>query len=160
MTTRSLLAATAAVCILAAATPGSAQITTTIVPRKPSERAQVEAARRDSAQQDSVARVTLTGMKEWVDSAANALAVRPDTAGAPSTTGVAAPPPPQDRHDSTRATTESAQEQPTAEREFREGGRAPDTATPLPTLAVAGAVLIVLGVLLRRRATATVRANR
>ncbi|HEX6051230.1 MAG TPA: hypothetical protein VFZ21_18240 [Gemmatimonadaceae bacterium] len=158
MTTRSLLAAAAAVFSLATASPSSAQITTTIVPRKPSEQAQAEAARREAVQQDSITRVTLTGMKEWVDSAANALAVRPDTSGVPSVTGVAAPPPPQAApNDSARA---SQQQPPTAQSEFREGGRAPDTATSLPTLAVAGGVLIVLGALMRRRSAATARTRR
>jgi len=157
--TRPFLAAAAAVFSLATVSPAPAQITTTIVPAKPSEQAKVEAARREAAQQDSVTRVTLTGMKEWVDSAASALAVRPDTTGAPSVTGVAAPPPPRDDNAPTR-TAQPTQQQPTEQPEFREGGRAPDTATPLPTLAVAGGVLIVLGVLMRRRAAAAVRARR
>ncbi len=157
--TRAFLAAAAAVFSLATVSPASAQITTTIVPRKQSEQAKVETARREAAEQDSVTRVTLTGMKEWVDSAANALAVRPDTAGAPSVTGVAAPAPPRD-NDSTRTAARPTQEQATEQPEFREGGRAPDTATLLPTLAVAGGVLIVLGVLIRRRAAATVRVRR
>lgn len=160
MMTRPFLAAAAAVFSLATVSPAPAQITTTIVPAKPSEQAKVQAARREAAQQDSVTRVTLTGMKEWVDSAANALAVRPDTAGAPSVTGVAAPAPPRDSSDSSRPAARPTQEQPTEQPEFREGGRAPDTATPLPTLAVAGGVLIVFGVLMRRRAAATVRARR
>jgi hypothetical protein len=156
---RQLLAATAALLTFGVASPAAAQITTTIPRPKPNEQAQVAAARREAAAQDSVTRVTLTGMKEWVDSAANALAVRPDTAGAPSVTGVAAPAPPGAQPDTTRSSAQP--QQPTPQQpEFRDGAPAPDTATPLPTLALAGGALIVLGVLVRRRATAPIRARR
>jgi hypothetical protein len=161
---RQLLAATAALLTFGVASPAAAQITTTIPRPKPNEQAQVAAARREAAAQDSVTRVTLTGMKEWVDSAANALAVRPDTAGAPSVTGVAAPAPPGAQPDTTRSSAQPQQptpQQPTPQQpEFRDGAPAPDTATPLPTLALAGGALIVLGVLVRRRATAPIRARR
>ena len=156
--TRQFLAAAAAFLTLGMASPATAQITTTIVKPKPNQQAQVVAARREAAAQDSVARVTLTDMKVWVDSAANALAVRPDTAGAPSVTGVAVPQPPAAPADSARAAAHQPPAAPPAE--FREGARVPDTATPLPTLAMAGGVLIVIGLFMRRRAAATARARR
>jgi hypothetical protein len=133
--------------ITIASAPISAQITTTITQPKKTPAVQAAEARREAAAQDSVARTTLTDMKVWVDSAAAALAVRPDTAGAPNEATIA-PEPPAARADSAPAPQRAAQEQP----EFREGARAPDTATNIPSLALTGAALIVAGIFLRRRA--------
>lgn len=125
----------------------SAQITTVIsAPKRQQVAAQV-AAQREAVAQDSIARVTLTGMKEWVDSAANAMAVRPDTAVTVADTAVAATTrPAQQKPDSTRTTARAADT-------FRDGARAPNTATPWPTLAAVGLGLIAMGSLLRRRLT-------
>jgi hypothetical protein len=160
MTTRRLFAATAAFFSLIAVAPAAAQITTTIAKPKPNEQVQAAAARREAATQDSVARVTLTDMKTWVDSAANALAVRPDTAGTPSVSGVAAPQPPAAGDSAQPSSPASPQEPAPREPEFREGARAPNTATSFPTLALVGGALIIVGTVLRRRATASVRARR
>ena len=127
----------------------SAQITTVISAPKRQQAAAQAAAQREAAAQDSIARVTLTGMKEWVDSAANALALRPDTGVAPSdTTRVAVNPPAQQRADSTSATRPAAARPADT---FRDGARAPNTATPWPTIAILGLGLMAGGALLRRK---------
>jgi len=152
LVTKSIPFAAFAVVLTVGAVRAEAQITTVIAPRKPTEERKVELARREQVARDSVARVVLTDMKQWVDSAASSLALRPDTAGAPADTGVAAPTPPAVTNDS--SATRDARRQASAT-EFREGGRAPDTATMFPTLAIAGGLMIVLGVAVRRRGAAT-----
>ena len=128
----------------------SAQITTVISAPKRQQAAAQVAAQRETAVQDSIARVTLTGMKEWVDSAANALALRPDTGVAVADTALAATTrPDQQQPDSAPRRTSMARPADT----FRDGARAPNTATPWPTLAAAGLGLIAAGVVLRRRLT-------
>ena len=157
--TKSIPFAALAALFTIGAVRADAQITTVIAPPKPAAEKQLEIARRQDAARDSVARVTLTDMKEWVDSAAASLALRPDTAGAPADTGVAAPAPPMEPSDARTARDAARQQAPATE--FREGGRAPDTATMLPTLALAGGVVMVLGFALRRRgARSAVRSRR
>ena len=159
LVTKRIQAAAFAVFLTVGAVRADAQITTVIAPPKPAPEKQVEIARRQEAERDSVARVTLTDMKEWVDSAAASLALRPDTAGAPSDTGVAAPQPPAAARDS--QSTRGARQADTTAAEFRDGARAPDTATSIPTLALAGGFMILLGFALRwRGAEARVRAGR
>ena len=128
----------------------SAQITTVIsAPKRQQATAQV-AAQREAATQDSIARVTLTGMKEWVDSAANAMALKPDTAVTVADTALGATTPPaRSRPDSTSNRAPAARPGDT----FHDGARAPNTATPWPTLAALGLGLIAAGSLLRRRQT-------
>ena len=128
------------------------QITTVVAPPKRVEANAEAVARRQEAAQDSVARVTLTGMKQWVDSAAQSLAIRPDTGTTPSDTAVAATTAAPQRPD-TSATTA----RPTQTPEFRDGAKAPDTATQLPSFALAGAVLLLTGLVLRRRDPARAR---
>ena len=120
----------------------NAQITTVVTaPPKRNEPSQ-QAAQKAQAAQDSIARVTLTGMKEWVDSAATALAIRPDTVPTTADTAVVASRPvaPAPRSDSTPS---SRPAEPA--REFRDGARAPNTATAWPSLALAGAGLMLIG---------------
>ena len=75
---------------------------------------------------------------------------QPDTGAAPTTrsdtaAAVVAPATPQ-RPDTT------AQNRPSqAATEFRDGARAPDTATSLPSFAVVGGAMVLAGVALRRR---------
>ena len=126
----------------------SAQITTVISAPKRQQAAAQVAAQREAATQDSIARVTLTGMKEWVDSAANAMALKPDTGVTVADTAlVSTNRPIQQRRDSTANRTTAARPADT----FRDGARAPNTATPWPTLAAVGIGLIAAGALLRRR---------
>ena len=157
--TKSVQAAVFATFLTVWAVRADAQITTVIAPPKPAAQKQVEVARRQEAARDSVARVTLTDMKAWVDSAAASLALRPDTAGAPADTGVAAPQPPSAPRDAPSTRNDRRADSTAAE--FRAGARAPDTATSVPTLAVTGGLLILLGFALRRRrAESCVRTGR
>ena len=94
---------------------------------------------------DSVARITLTNMKDWVDSAASSLGV-PAAPAATDSAAMAAP--------VAAAPTAQAPAPVTPARgttEFREGAAAPNTATPIPLLAVLGLSSLVAGVWLMRR---------
>ena len=140
-------AAVAAIVYFGAAT-AHAQITTVMDPPKRVDAKQQIAAKREAVVQDSIARVTMTGMKEWVDSAANALAVRPDTSPVPANdSGASSQPQAPQRTDSATATPGRT----AAPTEFRDGARAPNTGTSVPTVAVVGAVMLLVGVAMRRR---------
>jgi LPXTG-motif cell wall-anchored protein len=148
--------AAAALLLVIGAAEARAQITTVIGPPKRAQTTTADSARREQVAQDSVARVTLTNMKEWVDSAAHALALRPDTGTVPAETPSTAPatvPATQVPLRPDSATRSRRME--TAPPEFREGARAPNTATSIPTLALVGAALVVLGVAVGRRRRAT-----
>ena len=123
------------------------QITTVVAQPKRVEAKAEAVARREEVAQDSIARVTLTGMKQWVDSAAGALAIRPHPGTAPSETAVPAATPAPQKTD----TLSTPRSRPAAAPEFRDGARAPDTATQWPTLALSGAALVLMGLALRRR---------
>lgn len=157
MKTRLFRLATAALLALGA-TRANAQITTVVAgPKRTDAKAQA-AAQRDSAAQDSVARVTLTDMKSWVDSAAASLALRPDTGTVPAdsaTPATAVQEPSMQPRDTAAARRRIANAPP----DFRAGARAPDTATQVPTVAVLGAVMILAGLALRRWRTARVRSR-
>jgi hypothetical protein len=102
----------------------SAQITTYVAPPRPLAQTPMVAA-ADSVQRDSVARAAMTNMKTWVDSAA----------------GVAVPAHVGDTvvvADPGRPVTTT----------FADGSVAPATASPLPSLALAGLVSLVIGALL------------
>ena len=123
-------AALAAIMIVGART--KAQITTFVAspPRKIEPAQQAAAQQREKVAQDSVARVAMTGMKEWVDSASAALAIRPDTVPTNSDTAVgtarAATTPAPKSDSSARART--SERQP----EFRNGAGAPKHGDPDP----------------------------
>lgn len=111
---------------------------------------------RDSARKArAVLEQRLSDMKAWVDSAAVALAALPDstraetTAARPESTVVG---PLRTSPDSVTAVAsgEVADER-AGTTKFRAGAPAPETATPLPAFAVAGATLLGLGLLLLRR---------
>lgn len=101
-------------------------------------------AERQQATADSIARVTITNMKAWVDSAAGDVVVnRADSAGRP----VAATGPVT----SGAATTPGQPATPAeSTMTFRDGARAPDTATYLPLLLLVGTGAVGVGVLLLR----------
>jgi cobalamin biosynthesis Mg chelatase CobN len=151
-------AAFAAMVVLGAAR-ADAQITTVMEPPKRVDAKQQAAAKREEVAQDSIARVTMTGMKEWVDSAATALAVRPDTTATPASdsgSSAAQRQAPQRGDSATAAPNRQA-----APTEFRDGARAPSTGTPVPTVALVGAIMVLFGVALRSRPRRTeVRAQR
>ena len=93
-------------------------------------------------------RSTLADMKSWVDSAAGALAVRVDTGAALAQDSAA-------RRTQVQSGGEVERTPPAASdttRTFRDGAAAPDTATPLPGIALAGLALLGTGLWLRRRA--------
>ena len=146
-------AALAAMMIVGAAT-ANAQITTVVAspPRKTEAAQQAAAQQRERVAQDSVARVAMTGMKEWVDSASAALAIRPDTVPTPADTALATPraaAAPAPKSD-TSAGARASERQP----EFRNGA-------PGPAIGLAGIVLILAGVAMKlRERTAPVRARR
>ena len=153
-------AALAAMMIVGAGT-AKGQITTFVAspPRKTEPAQQAAAQQREKVAQDSVARVAMTGMKEWVDSASAALAIRPDTVPNAADTAVGtprvatAPAPKSDSSANARASERQS--------EFRNGARAPNTATPIPMIALAGVVLIVIGMTTRHRErSASVRVRR
>jgi hypothetical protein len=133
-----------------------AQITTVVEQPKRVEANAQAVARRQEVAQDSIARVTLTGMKQWVDSAAQSLALRPDTGTAPSETAVPASAVATQRPD----TSAAARARPAQTPEFRDGARAPNTATQLPMFALGGAALLLIGLLLRRGDPARARVRR
>ena len=94
---------------------------------------------------DSVAKVNLGNMKDWVDSAAAKIGVPVAPVVTDSAMAPVAPAPlarPQDPGvPAPRSTTE-----------FREGAAAPSTATPIPLLALLGVSSLLAGLwLLRRR---------
>ena len=99
---------------------------------------------QERATADSVARVAITNMKAWVDSAAGDIVVnrvdsagRPVAAAGPVTSGVVSP-----------AGRSAASAESTSV--FRDGARAPDTATWLPLLVLVGTGAVGVGVLLLR----------
>lgn len=122
-----------------------AQITTVIAaPKRPDPVAQQQAARVEQAAQDSVARVTLTGMTQWVDSAAAALSLRPDTGTTPASDTSAA------ARTTTAAPPDSAPARRDTTADMRNVVRAPNTATLIPTIALSGAMLVLIGLVMRR----------
>jgi hypothetical protein len=132
-----------ALCSFAA--PLSAQFTSTVsAPRR--ERPAVVQARTDSVRRaDSTSVVErMTSMREWVDSAAVAVAAN-------------APPATETRQDTVATATvstgaiENAQQQAAPTTTFTDGAPAPATATPLPFLALLGLGSLLAGAALRRR---------
>lgn len=109
-----------------------AQFTSLVTPPRRPQPAPAMVAQQQ-AKADSVAHVAVTDMRAWVDSAAGSVGAA--TATPAESTTVAAP-----------VTTPAPQPQPTTA--FREGATAPQTASPLPLLALIGAGALVLGALL------------
>src|SRR5687767_9524620 len=122
----------------------SAQFTGVVVPPKAKAVVVVDSTPKTVAERrDSVAKVNLTGMKDWVDSAAAKIGV--PAAPVADTVVAAAPlaPAPVQRDPAVpaRGTTE-----------FHEGAPAPNTATPIPLLALVCVSSLAAGLwLLRRR---------
>jgi LPXTG-motif cell wall-anchored protein len=136
-------AAALALCSLEA----SAQFTGVVAPPKAKIAAAADSTPKAVVEaRDSVARITLTNMKDWVDSAASSLGV--PVAPAAGDTAAAALSTPQPPPVAPRQPTPA----PHATTEFHEGAPAPNTATPIPLLAVLGISSLAAGLwLLRRR---------
>lgn len=113
----------------------SAQFTTFIPPRNVvQDSIKAAAVVQQQVQTDSIAHAQITNMKTWVDSAAGLV---PTTTAADSvapTTTVAT---------TTTVTTDTTT--------FRNGMRAPATASSLPLLVLVGALLVFSGLLILRR---------
>jgi LPXTG-motif cell wall-anchored protein len=123
----------------------SAQFTTYIAPAKPKVTpAEVVAMRTDSVRTDSIRPRRLTDMKAWVDSAAGSIAAAPPAVTDTSRGEVVAP------------VTRPARPAPKPSSTFREGAAAPNTASPLPGLAVLGTLMIGLGLWLSRKRPETI----
>lgn len=123
---RSVFAGFALVLVSSAA---QAQITTYVAPpRAPAPTREMVAA-ADSARRDSVAQVSMTNMKAWVDSAA----------GVPVPAHVG-------QVDSAALANDPGR--PVVTTTFSDGSVAPATASNLPTLAVIGAICFALGAVL------------
>ena len=121
-------------------TLASAQITTFVPPPRKVDSVKQAIVAEQRTKTDSVARMTLTDMKAWVDSAAGVA----ETVGVVVDTAAPATPVPVKPRPPVGATTTT----------FSDGAVAPDTASPLPLLALAGLVSLIAGVVLlsgRRR---------
>ena len=113
------------------------------VPRAPRRRppAETVASGAESARRDTLPPTRLPDMKAWVDSATIALGVAGGSGpGAPAPAAPLTP------------TTGPAAGRSMGDSTMRDGARAPDTATPLPSLALAGSLLVAVGLFVRRRA--------
>ncbi|HET7459045.1 MAG TPA: hypothetical protein VFJ74_15460 [Gemmatimonadaceae bacterium] len=137
----------AAVLLAGSAVEASAQFTAVVAP-PPTRKEQAAVARSDSASRnvgarDSANATRLTDMKTWVDSATVALTGQSVTAPAtPLDTAADAAHRPAPTPTAPVGATEPA---------MHDGARAPDTATPLPTLALLGTGALGAGLLLLRR---------
>jgi hypothetical protein len=112
-----LRAVLAGVALTLCASQASAQITTYVAPSRPAAPDPAVVAVADSVRRDSLAQVAMTNMKEWVDSAAGVTV--------PANVGDSLP--------------------PVAVTTFENGSVATATASDLPTLALVGSVLLLLG---------------
>lgn len=135
------------------AAPAAAQFTAVVAPPKPKVETPAVEALPAAAQKDSMVKVTMTNMKDWVDSAAASLgvAVTPalaDTAARQGTPPLAIP---------ARPAAPVPPAPAVATTEFRDGAPAPNTATPLPLVALLGALIFGSGLWLMRPRRATQR---
>lgn len=132
---RALLAVSVVILITIPAA-AQAQFTTVVAPPRAKQVAQSAESEADArARADSLMRARLGDMREWVDSAAVAIA------GVPDTTRV-------EVVDSGVVAREPERPAPRPTTEFREGAPAPATASGLPTLALIGIGALGLGAIL------------
>jgi len=123
-----------------------AQFTTFVAPprKAAADSAKPSVVAVAKARADSVSRMSLTDMKAWVDSAAGT------TKPALSATDTA-----MTRADTLVATTSTPSATAHTTSTFSNGAIAPNTATSLPTLLVAGLLSLTAGLLLLRRRRAS-----
>ena len=148
--------ATTAILLTAAAllTPAvsSAQFTTFVAPPRKAVVDSAPTTVAAKARADSVARMSLTDMKTWVDSAAGTSTQVASTNDTTMAAANASTPAPQVPSGNAHSTTT-----------FSNGAIAPNTASPLPAYLAAGFALFSVGLFLvrrRRRAPATARRER
>lgn len=129
-----LLAATAAL----APAPLLAQVTTFIAPPRKAavDSTKTTVAAATAAQRDTMARMTLSNMKAWVDSAAGVSTTSTEVAVADTSA-------PATNQPTSNATSNTSR---TGTTTFSNGAIAPNTASPLPIYLAAGIVLIFAGV--------------
>lgn len=114
----------------------AAQFTTFIPPRnKVADSVKAVVAAQQQVQQDSITHAQIANMKTWVDSAAGLPPVPTTVADSVAQTLPATPA-------ASVATTDTST--------FRNGSRAPATASALPLVAAVGAAALLLGALLLR----------
>lgn len=106
----------------------SAQFTTFVPPVAKTDSVKAAAVAQTKAARDSITHTTLTNMKAWVDSAAGTVATTTDTMAASS---VASPGVPAAAPSNTTS--------------FSNGALAPNTASPLPLIALIGLAALSLG---------------
>ena len=127
----------------------SAQFTTFVAPPRKAAADSAPATVAAKARADSVARMSLTDMKTWVDSAAGTstqVASANDTTMAAANAAMTPPP----------AATGNARTTTT----FSNGAIAPNTASPLPAYLAAGLASFSVGLFLLRRRRVEVSAHR
>ncbi|MGI9076597.1 MAG: hypothetical protein ACR2G6_04580 [Gemmatimonadaceae bacterium] len=146
---KKLLVAFTALALSTAAPAVSAQFTATVIPpKKPRAEETATETTPAVAAKDTTLSEKLTDMKAWVDSAAVALAANPSPAvsdSAPSSDAATS----ADTASVTREHTGKPHVESPAK--FKDGAPAPDTATPIPLLLLAGAGLMAAGSWIRRR---------
>ena len=146
--------ATTAILLTAAAllTPAvsSAQFTTFVAPPRKAVVDSAPTTVAAKARADSVARMSLTDMKTWVDSAAGTSTQVASTNDTTMAAANASAPAPQVPSGNAHSTTT-----------FSNGAIAPNTASPLPAYLAAGLTMFSIGLfLVRRRRRAPVNARR
>lgn len=109
----------------------SAQFTTFVPPVAKTDSVKAAAVAQTKAARDSITHTTLTNMKAWVDSAAGTVATTTDTMAASST-----------------ATPATAAASSSGTTSFSNGALAPNTASPLPLIALVGLAALSLGTVL------------
>lgn len=131
MTTRQLFALTAL--LIAPALPAGAQFTTVVAPPPAQKQAvAIAAAKKAEVPRDTGRRATLQAMSAWVDSVAGAapVAVVIDSTAGDVVAAKDSVTPPVEQGGTTR---------------FADGARAPNTASPLPFILVAGLGALLVG---------------
>ena len=118
----------AGLALILVSSAAQAQITTYVAPPRAPAATREMVAAADSARRDSVAQVSMTNMKAWVDSAAGVPV--PAHVGQVDSAALA--------NDPGRPVTTT----------FSDGSVAPATASNLPTLAVIGVICFALGAVL------------
>lgn len=109
----------------------SAQFTTFVPPVAKTDSVKAAAVAQTKAARDSITHTTLTNMKAWVDSAAGTVATTTDMMAASST-----------------ATPTTAAASSSGTTSFSNGALAPNTASPLPLIALVGLAALSLGTVL------------
>ena len=145
MTRISIGAGAMALALMIGSGSAGAQFTSVMAPKRAAEAPPAVIAEQLRQRSDSVARQTLTDMKAWVDSAASTVAAVPKPAMQDSVTGAAG------AADTALASARRTTQARSGEVAFKDGGRAPDTASPLPLVLLFGFGAVGAGLMLLRR---------